>query len=65
MVLGRTRHLIQIAEAMGTLVPHITGGAEATTFQPKNVNFGLFPPYDVQGGLGCAAEPVGTDCGLK
>jgi methylenetetrahydrofolate--tRNA-(uracil-5-)-methyltransferase len=25
---------------------HITGGADAETFQPMNVNFGLFPPYD-------------------
>jgi len=30
--------------AMGALVHHITGGAEADTFQPMNVNFGLFPP---------------------
>ncbi len=30
--------------AMGALVHHITGGAEAKTFQPMNVNFGLFPP---------------------
>lgn len=30
--------------AMGALVNHITGGAEAKTFQPMNVNFGLFPP---------------------
>ena len=30
--------------AMGALVRHITGGAEAQTFQPMNVNFGLFPP---------------------
>jgi methylenetetrahydrofolate--tRNA-(uracil-5-)-methyltransferase len=30
--------------AMGALLAHITGGAEATTFQPMNVNFGLFPP---------------------
>ena len=29
---------------MGALVTHITGGAEAKTFQPMNVNFGLFPP---------------------
>jgi methylenetetrahydrofolate--tRNA-(uracil-5-)-methyltransferase len=27
-------------------VRHITGGAEAGTFQPMNVNFGLFPPLD-------------------
>ncbi|WP_444451731.1 methylenetetrahydrofolate--tRNA-(uracil(54)-C(5))-methyltransferase (FADH(2)-oxidizing) TrmFO [Rhodobacter capsulatus] len=32
--------------AMGSLVNHITGGAEAKTFQPMNVNFGLFPPLD-------------------
>ncbi|MFA8440771.1 methylenetetrahydrofolate--tRNA-(uracil(54)-C(5))-methyltransferase (FADH(2)-oxidizing) TrmFO [Yoonia sp.] len=37
--------------AMGALVSHITGGAEAKTFQPMNVNFGLFPPLDgVKGG---------------
>lgn len=28
---------------MGALLAHITGGAEAETFQPMNVNFGLFP----------------------
>lgn len=32
--------------AMGALLSHITGGAEAETFQPMNVNFGLFPPVD-------------------
>lgn len=36
--------------AMGALVTHITGGAEARTFQPMNVNFGLFPPIDAKGG---------------
>ncbi|MEX0924170.1 MAG: methylenetetrahydrofolate--tRNA-(uracil(54)-C(5))-methyltransferase (FADH(2)-oxidizing) TrmFO [Rhodovibrionaceae bacterium] len=30
--------------ALGALIAHITGGAEAETFQPMNVNFGLFPP---------------------
>jgi len=30
---------------------HITGGADAKTFQPMNVNFGLFPPLEgVKGG---------------
>jgi len=29
--------------ALGALLGHITGGAEAETFQPMNVNFGLFP----------------------
>ncbi|MGH6827904.1 MAG: methylenetetrahydrofolate--tRNA-(uracil(54)-C(5))-methyltransferase (FADH(2)-oxidizing) TrmFO [Rhizomicrobium sp.] len=30
--------------ATGALLAHITGGASAPTFQPMNVNFGLFPP---------------------
>jgi len=30
--------------ALGALIGHITGGADAATFQPMNVNFGLFPP---------------------
>ena len=34
--------------AFGALLAHITGDAEASTFQPMNVNFGLFPPlHDV------------------
>jgi methylenetetrahydrofolate--tRNA-(uracil-5-)-methyltransferase len=32
--------------AHGALIHHITGGAEAKTFQPMNVNFGLFRPVD-------------------
>ncbi len=32
--------------ALGALLEHITGGAEAETFQPMNVNFGLFPPLE-------------------
>ncbi|QPH54010.1 methylenetetrahydrofolate--tRNA-(uracil(54)-C(5))-methyltransferase (FADH(2)-oxidizing) TrmFO [Pontivivens ytuae] len=32
--------------AIGALLGHITGGAEAETFQPMNVNFGLFPPLE-------------------
>lgn len=30
--------------ALGALLAHITGDAEAESFQPMNVNFGLFPP---------------------
>jgi methylenetetrahydrofolate--tRNA-(uracil-5-)-methyltransferase len=30
--------------AMGALLAHITGDAEAASYQPMNVNFGLFPP---------------------
>ncbi len=32
--------------ALGALLSHITTGADARTFQPMNVNFGLFPPID-------------------
>jgi methylenetetrahydrofolate--tRNA-(uracil-5-)-methyltransferase len=32
--------------ALGALLGHITGGAEADTYQPMNVNFGLFPPIE-------------------
>jgi methylenetetrahydrofolate--tRNA-(uracil-5-)-methyltransferase len=39
--------------ALGALLCHITGGAEAETFQPMNVNFGLFPAL--------AAAPRGRD----
>ncbi len=35
--------------ALGALLSHITGEAEAESFQPMNVNFGLFPPlHDVK-----------------
>ena len=30
--------------ALGALLGHITGGGDAATYQPMNVNFGLFPP---------------------
>ncbi|MBI3709498.1 MAG: methylenetetrahydrofolate--tRNA-(uracil(54)-C(5))-methyltransferase (FADH(2)-oxidizing) TrmFO [Proteobacteria bacterium] len=30
--------------ALGALLAHVTGGADAKTFQPMNCNFGLFPP---------------------
>ncbi|MFN7452177.1 MAG: methylenetetrahydrofolate--tRNA-(uracil(54)-C(5))-methyltransferase (FADH(2)-oxidizing) TrmFO, partial [Alphaproteobacteria bacterium] len=32
--------------ALGALLNHITGGANASSFQPMNVNFGLFPPLE-------------------
>jgi methylenetetrahydrofolate--tRNA-(uracil-5-)-methyltransferase len=37
---------------MGALLNHITGGAAAETFQPMNVNFGLFPPIGDGDGRG-------------
>jgi methylenetetrahydrofolate--tRNA-(uracil-5-)-methyltransferase len=35
-----------VETAMGALLNHITGGADAETFQPMNVNFGLMPPVE-------------------
>jgi len=34
--------------ALGALLGHITGGADAKTFQPMNINFGLFPELPVR-----------------
>ena len=34
--------------AHGALLAHITGGAIEDTFQPMNVNFGLFPELEEQ-----------------
>ena len=33
-----------LTTALGALLGHITGGADAALYQPMNVNFGLFPP---------------------
>ena len=44
--LGRTQAPPPVTTAMGALLGHITGGADAATFQPMHVNFGLFPPID-------------------
>jgi len=35
-----------VETALGALLGHITGGADAETFQPMNVNFGLMPPVE-------------------
>jgi methylenetetrahydrofolate--tRNA-(uracil-5-)-methyltransferase len=45
-ILGQTIETPPNTTAMGALITHITGGAEAKTFQPMNVNFGLFPPVE-------------------
>ncbi|MEK9752645.1 MAG: methylenetetrahydrofolate--tRNA-(uracil(54)-C(5))-methyltransferase (FADH(2)-oxidizing) TrmFO [Rhodospirillaceae bacterium] len=34
--------------ALGAILNHVTLGADAATFQPMNVNFGLFPPVDAR-----------------
>ena len=42
--LGEALPQVPSTTAVGALLNHITGGADAKTFQPMNVNFGLFPP---------------------
>jgi methylenetetrahydrofolate--tRNA-(uracil-5-)-methyltransferase len=44
--LGRDEPAPAPTTALGALLSHITGGADAKTFQPMNVNFGLFPPLE-------------------
>jgi methylenetetrahydrofolate--tRNA-(uracil-5-)-methyltransferase len=45
-LLGSTLSPPPITTALGALLGHITGGADAATYQPMNVNFGLFPPLE-------------------
>ena len=45
-VAGREWSAPPRTSALGALLSHITGDAEAETYQPMNVNFGLFPPPD-------------------
>lgn len=46
---GTPWHNPPVTTAMGALLSHITGDADAATFQPMNVNFGLFAPlHDVR-----------------
>jgi len=46
--LGRAMTPPPDTTALGAILGHITGGADAETFQPMNVNFGLFPPIDAR-----------------
>ena len=44
-ILGQTGSSPPATTAFGALLGHITGGADARTFQPMNINFGLFPEF--------------------
>ena len=46
--LGITCDIPPVETAFGALLEHITGGAESATFQPMNINFGLFPPIPLK-----------------
>lgn len=60
--LGRTLPALPPTTALGALVNHITGGHISTidagprSFQPMNINFGLFPPL---------TEPVKSEDGKR
>ncbi|HIJ38413.1 MAG TPA: methylenetetrahydrofolate--tRNA-(uracil(54)-C(5))-methyltransferase (FADH(2)-oxidizing) TrmFO [Rhodospirillaceae bacterium] len=41
--LGKDLQPPPVTTAIGALLNHITGGANSETFQPMNINFGLFP----------------------
>jgi methylenetetrahydrofolate--tRNA-(uracil-5-)-methyltransferase len=43
-IAGRGENPPPATTALGALLAHITGGADESSFQPMNVNFGLFPP---------------------
>ncbi|HEX8215271.1 MAG TPA: methylenetetrahydrofolate--tRNA-(uracil(54)-C(5))-methyltransferase (FADH(2)-oxidizing) TrmFO [Allosphingosinicella sp.] len=47
-ILGTQIALPPQTTALGALLGHITGGAEADSYQPMNVNFGLFPPIETK-----------------
>ncbi|WP_207458708.1 methylenetetrahydrofolate--tRNA-(uracil(54)-C(5))-methyltransferase (FADH(2)-oxidizing) TrmFO [Azospirillum sp. SYSU D00513] len=46
--LGRDIAVPPATTALGAILGHITGGANAETFQPMNVNFGLFPEVETR-----------------
>jgi methylenetetrahydrofolate--tRNA-(uracil-5-)-methyltransferase len=46
-IAGRPVTIPPPTTALGALLNHITGGADANTFQPMNINFGLFPDLAV------------------
>src|SRR3954447_17205385 len=56
--LGRDLTPPPAVTALGALLRHITGGAEAGTFQPMNVNFGLFPPLSPDPGRHAERKPL-------
>ena len=43
---GETLPALPPETALGALLAHITGGADADTYQPMNINFGLMPPLE-------------------
>ena len=57
--LGQTPSSPPSTTALGALLGHLTGDAMPETFQPMNVNFGLFPPIEAADAGG--RRPRGRD----
>ena len=55
-LLGTDFEMPPLTTAFGALLNHITTGADAKTFQPMNVNFGLFPDIDAKNERGKRAK---------
>ena len=45
-ITGATMHTPPVTTALGALLRHITHGALSQTFQPMNINYGLFDPIE-------------------
>ena len=56
--LGREMTPPPATTALGALLRHVAGGAEARGFQPMNVNFGLFPPLSPDPGRHADRKPL-------
>jgi methylenetetrahydrofolate--tRNA-(uracil-5-)-methyltransferase len=52
-----------VTTALGSLLGHVTGGADSATYQPMNCNFGLFPPLAEDAEKDAKGRPLvrGTD----
>ncbi|MEX0695056.1 MAG: methylenetetrahydrofolate--tRNA-(uracil(54)-C(5))-methyltransferase (FADH(2)-oxidizing) TrmFO [Rhodospirillales bacterium] len=61
---GRAPSPPPVTTSMGAILNHVTGGADADTFQPMNANFGLFPPLDTDD-LPKKQRPRGRDRKIK
>jgi methylenetetrahydrofolate--tRNA-(uracil-5-)-methyltransferase len=46
-LLGKVLPPPPLDSALGSLLNHITNGAESSCFQPMNINFGLFQPLEI------------------
>ncbi len=63
-ILGISMERPASTTALGALLNHITSGANAETFQPMNVNYGLFPPLTTEEQQD-ALEAVSAELGKK